>query len=237
MMDEWTELLEDGGQIDTLYTDLEKAFDKVPHKLLCHKLLLYGFDKQILSWIEAFLKCRMQRVRVGNSYSEWIPVISGIPQGSVLGPVLFIIYINDLVYCGGEDLNIYLYADDAKIFRYIREKEDCQFLQDDINKVVDWFNKNFMKLNIEKCKVVSYGRDILEQKYVINNVMVERADSIKDLGVVFDSKLKFDKHIREKVNKASAMLGIIKRNFSNLSPESYVILYKSLVRSHLEYAE
>ena len=237
MLDEWTDLLEDGGQIDTVYTDLEKAFDKIPHNLLIKKLQLYNFDVSILNWIEAFLSSRRQRVRINTSYSDWIPVLSGIPQGSVLGPVLFIIYINDLVECCGHNSRILLYADDSKIYSYVKSREDCKNLQEDIDKIVSWFNRNLMKLNTAKCKVVSYGRETIEYGYKIGNLVIERVEHMKDLGITFDSELKFDYHIKEKVNKANSMLGIIKRNFGSMSAVSLVALYKSLVRSHLEYAE
>ena len=132
---------------------------------------------------------------------------------------------------------VYLYADDSKIFRYIKDEKDAISLQNDLCFIVDWINKNILKLNIDKCKIISYGRVTCKYDYKIKNTILERIDKIKDLGVVFDSKLKFADHIKEKVKKANSMLGLIKRNFSNMPCNACVTLYKSLVRSHLEYAE
>ena len=238
MLDDWTLKLEYGGQIDVIYTDLEKAFDKVPHKYLIYKLKQYKLDPNVAQWIVSFLMDRQQRVVIDGSCSEYSNVVSGIPQGSVLGPVLFIIYINDLVgYCE-MDSSIFLYADDAKLYRLITTENDRLTLQKDLQAIVYWINKYMLKLNEAKCKVVSYGRHIDKSfSYSINGNDLENLDSYKDLGVIFDSKLKFGLHINEKVNKANAMLGIIKRNFTDLSKHAFLCLYKSMVRSHLEYAE
>ena len=126
----WTELLENGGQIDVVYTDLEKAFDKIPDKRLISILFSYGIKKNI-GWTEAFLHNRKQRVHVKESLSNWALVWSGNPQGSLLGPILFIMYINDLVehcHCGSD---LYLYAGDAKLFSFIKSREDSLVLQKD----------------------------------------------------------------------------------------------------------
>ena len=237
ILDTWTIELENGGQVDVIYTDLEKAFDKVPHKLLINKIRALSVNPNIANWIESFLNNRRQRVRINDSFSNWDKVISGIPQGSILGPLLFIIYINDLVGACNSGSNIYLYADDAKLFKYISRTEDTHILQSDIDKLNDWIEKWLLKLNIAKCKIVSFGRNIdVDGHYNIRGVEIDRVNSIKDLGVTFDTKLKFDDHIQEKINKATSILGIIKRNFRNISEFAFVTLYKSLVRSHLEYA-
>ena len=238
MLDDWTSKLENGGQIDVIYTDLEKAFDKVPHKYLIYKLKQYKVDPKVTRWIESFLLDRQQRVVIDGTASEYIKVISGIPQGSVLGPVLFIIYINDLVEYCEVDSSIFLYADDAKLYRFITCEQERMALQKDLHAIVDGINKYMLKLNEQKCKVVSYGRNIDNSfTYSINGNVLESLNCFKDLGVTFDSKLKFGLHINEKVNKANSILGIIKRNFLNLSEHAFLCLYKSMVRSHLEYAE
>jgi ribonuclease P/MRP protein subunit RPP40 len=237
VLDKWTELLELGGQIDVIYTDLEKAFDKVPHKFLLKKLSAYNIDKDLVKWIKSFLLQRMQRVVINGHFSDWVKVVSGIPQGSVLGPLLFIIYINDLAFACDSGSHIYLYADDAKIFNHAAKDDKRCALQKDLDKLNEWIKKWLLKLNINKCKIVSYGRSInLDAKYKIDNTELERVESFKDLGVTFDQKLTFSIHIDEKVNKAYSMLGVIKRNFQFQSVNPFLLIYKSMVRSHLEYA-
>ena len=237
ILDKWTECLENGGQVDVIYTDLEKAFDKVPHKLLIRKLIQYKINPTIVEWIKAFLTNRRQRVKVNDCFSIWASVISGIPQGSILGPLLFIIYINDLVDVCSSGSEMYLYADDTKLFRYISDRADMVALQSEIDNLHNWIKNWLLKLNIDKCKVVSFGRNInIDTHYTIDSKGLEKLDSIKDLGVYFDSKLRFNLHLNEKVNKAYSVLGILNRNFRYVSAETFVLLYKSMVRSHLEYA-
>ena len=241
ILDEWTESLESGGRIDVIYTDFEKAFDKISHKRLISKLKSYKIHSSIVEWIKNFLSDRKQRVRVNGEFSGWADVLSGIPQGSILGPILFIIFINDLADICADNIKLFLFADDAKMYYHIKDTADKDTLQTGIENFVKWTDKWQVKLNTDKCKVVSvhhrrYSNKGVVPYYVINNITLEEVNEIKDLGVYYDSLLLFDKHISEKVKKAYMMLGIIKRNFAYISRNCYVILYKSLVRSHLEYA-
>ena len=137
---------------------------------------------------------------------------------------------------------MFLYADDSKIFRHILNDDDHKKLQDDLDQVKLWFDKWLVKLNIDKCKTISYGiNNINNNKYSIDRngerVQLESVNKISDLGVMFDNRLKFNHHISSKINKAYSMLGIIKRNFNNLSEDVFINLYKTLIRPHLEYAE
>ena len=242
LMDELSLCLEQGGQVDILYTDFEKAFDKLPHNLLLHKLSLYGLNSNIIAWFKNFLTNRSFSVQINNSVSSIKPVVSGIPQGSVLGPLLFVIYINDLPETCGN--NSFLFADDAKLYQHIVDKNDSALLSDSFNKMIDWCNLWGMSLNFSKCKCMAIGcnRSNLinyEYKYRINDEtvgIIENVQMFKDLGVMFDSELSFSNHIYNKINVANKMLGIIKRHFINLNKETFLLLYKSLVRSHLEYA-
>jgi hypothetical protein len=240
MLDKWTRYLEEGGQVDAIYTDFEKAFDKVPHKRLISKLQAYGINDILVNWIKDFLTGRQQQVRVNGSYSGWGKVTSGIPQGSVLGPVLFLLYINDLVDCCDGDPDMYLFADDAKIFKHILNPFDYDKVQNGLDALQEWSSRWLLNLNSKKCKVISFGRNV-DKTHVYyvkgknQTCNLNRETQINDLGVVLDEKLTFKDHLHAKVNKAFAMIGIIKRNFKYLSISSFTLLYKSIVRSHLDY--
>jgi hypothetical protein len=241
VLDMWTSQLERGGQIDVIYTDFEKAFDKVPHKRLLSKLASYGISSDLLKWIEGFLCNRVSRVRINGHQSEWKPVISGIPQGSVLGPLLFAIFINDLPsHCSLSD--IFLFADDAKMFKHILSSEDSVVLNSSCQNLYDWCEQWLMKLNINKCKVLSVGHRVdTDFKYGFNIanvgfVELEHVDVMLDLGVMVDTELSYKQHITSKINKAYQMIGILNRNFKHLSKSSFMLLYKCLIRSTLEYA-
>jgi hypothetical protein len=192
VLDKWTEMLESGGRVDVIYTDFEKAFDKVPHSRLLSKLYSYGVDKELILWVKSFLSQRKQRVVVNGMASSWADVLSGIPQGSILGPLLFIIYINDLIESCGEDVLMFLFADDAKIFRHIRNEDDSHYLQNQLDKFVGWTDKWLVKVNATKCKVLSvhhrsYPKNFVSYEYNIANIILEHVDQYKDLGVVVDS--------------------------------------------------
>ena len=155
VFDAWTSILDEGCQVDVIYTDFEKAFDKVPHQRLLCKLYGYGVNHRVINWIRNFLCFRQQAVRINGVYASPKPVLSGIPQGSVLGPLLFVIYINDLPDICREYAITFLYADDAKLFRQIRDELDCSNLNTAFDSVHDWCVKWQMSLNIDKCQVLS----------------------------------------------------------------------------------
>ena len=230
-----------GGSIDVVYFDFMKAFDKVPHHRLLMKLESYGISGAALEWIRAFLVNRKQRVMVNGVASEWINVTSGVPQGSVLGPILFVLYINDLPDVVDVDSNIYMFADATKLYREMSDVKDEAILQDDINKMEEWSNEWLMSFHPEKCKVLKMGRPISDlsdmfNPYALRGHHLEVVENEKDIGVIIDCDLSFDKHIAEKVNKAKRIVNIIRRSFMYLDEESFLNLYKALVRPHLEYA-
>ena len=234
VLEKWTNILDQGGIIDTIYLDFMKAFDKVPHKRLIEKIFAYGINRKICNWIEDFLSNRKQRVCVNGEYSDWAPVTSGIPQGSVLGPLLFVIYINDLP----ENIlsDIYLFADDTKIFTEVTDPTKSEQLQHDLNRLQDWSDTWLLKFHPDKCKVLDLCiRDRQQNDYYLENTKLEHSECEKDLGVHIDNKLKFVNHIGEKVNRANNVLGAIRRSFSYMDNTMFLQLYTSLVRPHLEY--
>jgi retron-type reverse transcriptase len=152
-MDEWTKILEKGGKIDSVYMDFMNAFDKVPHRRLLHKMHRYKISEKVIKWVERFLSNRIQKVIVNGTESKCHHVTSGIPQGSVLGPMLFVIYINDMPEM--VESSTYLFADDTKIFREIREENDEKMLQADLNSLQSWSDTWLLKFHPNKCKVMS----------------------------------------------------------------------------------
>jgi hypothetical protein len=229
----WTNFIDNGMSVDCIYLDFAKAFDKVPHVKLVHKLKAYGFCGNLLKWLEDFLTNRQQRVVINNTQSKTELVTSGIPQGSVLGPTLFIIFINDLPEVCKSYVKIF--ADDTKIFNAIKSSDDATILQEDINKLVDWSEKWQLPFNMSKSKILHYGRNNPENEYLIGETVIEKGVNEKDLGVLFDNTLKFTSHIAAITRKANSRLGMIKKNFANMRKEIILPLYKSLVRPILEY--
>lgn len=237
-LDQCVEKIVGGGVVDTIYLDFQKAFDCVPHRRLIEKLKSYGVTGKILNWIDAFLCGRSQVVRVNGTQSRSAPVLSGIPQGSVLGPILFIVYINDLL----EDIKAdgLLFADDAKIFKQISSSDDALVLQSDIGSLEEWSRKWLLTFHPDKCHVLTTGKfeNIRHtHRYKVNNVELDHVFEEKDLGVVIDSELNFDEHISSKVNKANAIMGLIRRSFTFLDCDLFKRLYTTFVRPHLEYAQ
>ena len=231
----WTEMIENGDAIDVIYTDFSKAFDSVPHQRLLRKMKSLGIVGDTLSWVKGFLSNRRQRVRVDDELSNWIDVISGIPQGSVLGPILFVIFINDMPEM--VESMCQLFGDDVKIFRSVdlRDSEGNLKLQADLHKVWSWSEKWQLPFNTGKCKVLHIGNSNPCYQYVMNGEKLEKVEEEKDLGVIVDSQLKFHKHTAAAVKKANMKLGMIKKSFAYLDENILPILYMSLVRSHLEY--
>ena len=169
-MDFATKILADKDTLDILFIDFEKTFDKVPHQRLIHKLKNYGITGKVLKWLEAFLSNRKQRVVLGDTMSVWSQVKSGVPQGSVIGPILFIIYINDL-----PEILTYtckMYANDSKILAGIKKQNDnldTITMQKDIDNVVKWTNVWLMRLNINKCKIIHVVKRNKKYKYTMNS--------------------------------------------------------------------
>ena len=219
---------------DCIYLDFAKAFDSVPHKRLLNKLQAYGITGKLLKWVEDFLTDRQQRVIVAQENSSWTKVMSGIPQGSVLGPLLFIVFINDLPSVAVNSL-IKIFADDTKVFKAISTIQDAEDLQTDIDKLTLWAKKWQLPYNELKCKVIHYGKRNINHNYTMNGYNLQTDTEEKDLGVTFDRNLTFQPHIGNIISKANSRVGIIKRTFNKLNEENFKILYKSLVRPILEY--
>ena len=226
-----TKALADGLDVDVLLMDF--AFYSVAHNRLILKLDAYGIKSKILNWCKGFLSNRLQRVMLGEYVSDWKAVISGVPQGSVLGPLLFVIFINDLCYNINNDCK--LSADDTKVISISKSQEDKVMLQEDINSLNEWTNDWLVKFNESKCKVMHLGKNNPKFDYKLNEVTLDKTELEKDLGIFITSKLDWKPHINYAVNKANKQLGLIKHSFKYLNETTTKLLYKSLVRPHLEY--
>lgn len=230
--------MDKGYQVDVIYTDYSKAFDKISHSLLIHKLQTFGIHGNLLRWLTSYLRDRTQAVAIKGYTSSFVPVSSGVPQGSHLGPLLFNIYINDVVDCF-KFSDLLLYADDTKIYTIIKSSDDCMKLQADLDRLSCYCSMNELYLNVEKCCAITFTRkrNKIEYNYSLNNKNLRIVSEVKDLGLNLDSELQFISHIDKISAKAYRMLGFIfrqSRDFTN--PKTLQLLFNAFVRSNLEYA-
>jgi ribonuclease P/MRP protein subunit RPP40 len=220
--------------MDVLYTDFSKAFDKVSHTKLLTKLKGYGLEDRLLKCIKAFLENRRQKLFLGEVESEWGEVTSVVPQGSVLGPTLFIIFINDLLGCLENTCK--LYADDGKVF-VENEKSN---LQRDIHNTAKWCEVWSMALNFKKCKIMHFGKSNLLRNYEIMDgselINLEKTESERDLGIIISSNGKTSEQVRTAVSKATRILGLMRKTFRFFNKELYKLLYPTFIRPHLEFS-
>lgn len=224
------------AQTDVVITDFSKAFDKVPHKRLAYKLQHYGISGKILSWINAFLSQRTQCVVINGVKSSLGAVSSGVPQGTVLGPLLFSLYINDLPT--RINSTIRMFADDCILYRTIDCINDSHRLQQDLDEFSSWSKSWQIDLNASKCKsmVVTNKRRVVQSHYVIDGTPLELVKEHSYLGVTITSNLSWTSHINNIACKASKVLGLIRRHLHDCDIKTKVTAYKSLVRPCLEYA-
>ena len=230
-------LQERDGWADCIYLDFQKAFDSVPHERLLEKLdKLAGVKGDLLRWIRAYLTDRWQRVKVRTASSSLRKVTSGVPQGSVLGPLLFMIYINDLPE--GIKSFMSMFADDTKVLKRIEDEESCRELQNDLDMLQQWSEKWLMTFNASKCKVISMGKskNRPNYKYTLQGSVLEKSESERDLGVLIMPDLSPEKHINAIVKSAYALLANIRVSFRYIDKEMFKNIYVAYVRPKLEYA-
>jgi hypothetical protein len=225
--------LDDGQPVDLIYLDFAKAFDKVPFVRLFKKLESHGISGQVLEWVKQWLNNRRQRVSVNKTFSEWGEVSSGVPQGSVLGPVLFLIYINDIDV--GLLSKLSKFADDSKLCKNICLDSDREILQLDLDKLNDWSQKWQMQFNVDKCSVIHLGQKNKQYKYKLGDSELKQSVKERDLGIIVDSSMKWSEQCSVAVKNANSTLGIIRRHIKSRKKNIIVKLYKTLVRPKLEY--
>ena len=239
-LEAWTEAIDKGNQVDCIFLDYQKAFDTVPFRRLLVKLSGYGVGDKIRRWVEAFLTGRRMRVSVNGSFSSWSPVSSGVPQGSVLGPVLFLLYVNDIpenVKC-----DIKIFADNTKVWKNIKDSDDCRDLQNNLDSITDWSDTWLLKLHVGKCKsmqVQKPRKEKVEFTYTMTDGAtrkdLENIVEEKDLGVIISDDLKPSKQCIQATKKANSILKMVKRSFNYFDINTFKIVYKTYVRPHLEY--
>ena len=232
-LDEITERLDRGEQVEVCYLDFRKAFDLVNHRLLLLKLETYGVEPRLLRWIGAFLCNRSFYVEVGGERSREARVTSGVPQGSVLGPILFLVYINDL----GRNLHssYYMFADDVKVVG----RADTNTIQEDLDEITRWSNEWALPLNVDKCMVLTTGGEGGNQRWLgtgEDRQEVALKGEVRDLGVAMDRSFQPRPQCIAAANKARGALHQLRRAVTSRDPEVLLPLYKAYVRPHLEYA-
>ena len=219
--------------MDVVFLDFQKAFDKVSHSKLIEKLANLHIGGNALHWIKNWLNDRQQRVIINEESSSPLPVSSGVPQGSVLGPTLFVCYINDLedkIKCP-----LVKFADDTKLWAHSVNAESAHGLQANINEAYSWSKKWKMSFNADKCKIMHIGRNNPKNEYYMNGTLLPKTCSERDLGIKITPELNFSSHIDLCVKKANRMLGLIGRSFTKKTVPVIINLYKSMVRPHLDY--
>ena len=229
--------VENGSQVDVVYTDFSKAFDRVNHAILLQKLKSLGFHSKLLKWIESYLTNRIQYVKIGPEVSKMFLNVSGVPQGSHLGPLLFLLFINDLPSHISFS-SCLIFADDVKIYKVIKSLVDFSQLQSDLNNFYNWCILNDLSLYVEKCSILSFSRSFstLIFNYELSDNELQRVYNHKDLGVIFDCKLEFKMHVDYIVSRGNSLLGFITRNSKDFKcPYTFKSLYVNFVRPVLEY--
>ena len=231
------EAISEGNNVDVIYLDFAKAFDKVDHGLLLHKVRDLGITGNLGKWIHNFLTGRTQKVSVQGHLSNPSNVLSGVPQGSVLGPLLFLIMIGDIDR-GLQHSQVSSFADDTRVKRKIKTEDDVALLQEDLNCLLDWTHANNMKMNSDKFELMKYGPlyDIKQDtSYQAHHQTITPTQHTRDLGITMSADGTFTQHIIDTTNTAKKLTGWILRTFTTRDRACMLTLWKALVLPRLEY--
>ena len=233
---DWSLSLHNKVPQDVLYFDFSHAFDSVVNQKLLLKLQNFGIGGMLLAWIGAFLEGRSQCVVVEHMLSNWVKVVSGVPQGSVLGPLLFIVYIDDIVLIYPGDINFKLFADDLKLYSSVQPSAVSSELHMVLPLLENWCHIWQLQVNISKTFVIHLGPNNPRLSYSFDNNSIKSTESIRDLGVEVDEAIKFDLHISNVVKKAFCRVGTLFRGFSTREPNILLKAYKTYIRPIFDYA-
>ena len=228
MLEKWKNTLDKGGFVCAMFMDLSKVFDTVNHDLLIARLGTYGFQKDALSFMKSYLTKRRQRVRVNSNFSAWERIISGDPHGSILRPLLFNIFLNDL----------FLFVENSDLSNYAHDKTLCscgnnleevkQTLRGDFQIVTKWFYESYMVLNSGKCHFMCLGKNTENETYFLDDTEIKNSSEEKILGITIDNKLKFKSHVKNLCKKASQKIGALSRltDYLNDSGKNLFLMQK-----------
>ena len=236
--DDFCKFLDSQTTAQVIFFDISKAFDKVWHKALLYKMYALGIRGQLLEWFKDYLTNRKQAVILKGSISTYRPVLAGVPQGSVLGPVLFLIYINDIV----QDIqsSVKLFADDTSMYLGLEDTTTrTNILNSDLDKINSWANKWKVKFNETKTKLMTISNHTTPdtQPLIFNNDTLEEIDSHKHLGVIIQNNCKWDRHIKSILSKCRILVGCLRSFKYRLSRKSLETMYKSFIMPHFDFSD
>ena len=228
--------VQDKKQCDTVVMDFSKGFDKVSHDRLIYKLDRAGIDLHTRNWIKSFLSGRSQKVVVDGVTSESVPVTSGVPQGSVLGPILFLIFINDMPQYTKHS-QVRLFADDTIVYLTVTAVDDCEKLQEDLKRLEKWEEEWQMEFHPAKCNVLRITRkkSRVMYRYTLHDHILEEVPSDKYLGITISNDMSWNKHIDQTSSKANRKLGFLRRNIKTRDQALKEKAYNTIVRPTVEY--
>ena len=234
--------IDQGETVHCAFIDYSKAFDTLDHKILCTKLQNLGFDKQIVNWCTNYLTGRVQCVKILNEKSPNMPISCGVPQGSILGPLFFIIYVNDLLKLFSDDtVKITLYADDTVLYTsHLNTEEAARCLEGGLNVLSNWCTRNKLTINVKKTKhmiVNPSNRTAFGPKVILNQEQLDLVHKYNYLGVVIDDDLNFDSFLTEKCNKVNVRIYQLSRLRKYITSKIACLIYKQTILPMCEYAD
>jgi hypothetical protein len=235
-LNDWSLAINQKKGVAAAYIDYAKAFDTVCHDKLCHKLAAYGIAGTLLQWIGSFLSDRSMCTRVGSSLSSYCELSSGVIQGSVLGPLLFVLYINDIIDLFPDVSLCKMYADDVKLYTTLECENDSQLLQTMLDDVQRWSDLWQLNISYKKCNIIVLGNVKTSVDFVLNGNVIQKVESLRDLGVIVSCNLKFSDHINKIVCRAHARANLIHKCFVSRDTATLVFAFTTYVRPLLEYA-
>lgn len=241
VVDEWKVDISEGKMVGVIFMDLKRAFETIDRDILLDKLYQYGIRDRVLDWFRTYLRNRTQQVRFNDKWSEVISNEYGVPQGSVLGPLLFIIYINDIVNLCPEECSIKMFADDTVIYVPGKSSAEVERKMNMLLSIVEkWMERNKLKMNVEKTKymIVSSVRKVVSRNIVLkclDGTKLERVESIKYLGIIIDDKLRFKDHCEYMLKKIGKKTSFLNRMGNYVSAYTRCVIYKAIIAPHFEY--